>query len=83
LEQTRHILTPTEIQYLPLSARIMTFIIGLRFLTDYLDGDSYYKTHHEHHNLQRAKAQFKLVQSMERQYSEMQAAVDDIMAVVT
>lgn len=80
LLHTSNILTPKEIEYLPLSARIMTFIIGLRFLTDYIDGDNYFKTHHKHHNLQRAKAQFKLVQSMERQFVEMKTVVDNILA---
>ncbi|NLR93920.1 phosphotransferase enzyme family protein [Flammeovirga agarivorans] len=77
LSKTADILTPIEIEYLPLSARIMTFIIGLRFITDYLDGDNYFKTHHEHHNLQRARAQFKLVESMERQFEDMKAVVEN------
>ncbi|UJF18493.1 phosphotransferase [Vibrio sp. SS-MA-C1-2] len=81
LSQTVEILTPIEIEYLPLSAKIMTFIIGLRFLTDYLDGDNYFKVHHEHHNLQRAKAQFKLVQSMERQFDDMKDIVTKAAAV--
>ncbi|MBB3698923.1 phosphotransferase [Flammeovirga yaeyamensis] len=81
LSKTASSLTPIEIEYLPLSARIMTFIIGLRFITDYLDGDNYFKTHHEHHNLQRAKAQFKLVSSMERQFEEMQRVVQEEVTV--
>ncbi|AZQ65585.1 aminoglycoside phosphotransferase family protein [Flammeovirga pectinis] len=77
LQETADILTETEIKYLPLSAKIMTFIIGLRFITDYIDGDNYFKTKHEHHNLQRAKAQFKLVESMEVQFEEMKKIVAD------
>ncbi len=72
------VLTETEIAYLAPSAAIMTFIIGLRFITDYLDGDVYFKTAHEHHNLQRAKAQFKLVESIEKQMSDMQRIISDI-----
>jgi hypothetical protein len=47
----------------------------LRFLTDYLDGDNYFKIHHEHQNLQRARAQFKLVESMEEQYDGMKKII--------
>ncbi len=75
LEETKSFLTPVEIENLAFSGKMMTFIIGLRFITDYLDGDNYFKTHHEHHNLQRAKAQFKLVTSMERQFEEMQKII--------
>lgn len=57
-------LTPIELKYLPLGAKTMIFIIGLRFLTDYLNGDVYYKTKYPEHNLDRAKNQFKLLQSL-------------------
>lgn len=72
LEETKSFLTPMEIDNLAFSGKMMTFIIGLRFITDYIDGDNYFKIHHEHHNLQRAKAQFKLISSMERQFSQME-----------
>lgn len=71
LSETKAILTPLEIENLVLSARTMTFIIGLRFLTDYIDGDVYYKTHYPGHNLIRARVQFKLVQNMEEKQAEM------------
>jgi Ser/Thr protein kinase RdoA (MazF antagonist) len=71
LEETRETLTPTELEYLPLAGKLFPYIIGVRFLTDYIDGDNYFKIKHEHHNLQRARAQFKLLQSMERQFGEM------------
>jgi hypothetical protein len=54
---------------------LITYTMAVRFLTDYLDGDIYYKIHHEHHNLQRAKAQLKLVESMEEQYTSMQSII--------
>jgi len=64
LEQVESVLTPTELKYLPLGAKTMIFIIGLRFLTDYLNGDIYFKTKYPEHNLDRAKNQFKLIESM-------------------
>jgi len=78
LSQTHSFLTHTEIENLAFSGKMMTFIMGLRFLTDYLDGDHYYKIHSKEHNLQRAKAQFKLVSSMERQYDSMQKIIERI-----
>ncbi|TXE10470.1 aminoglycoside phosphotransferase family protein [Gelidibacter salicanalis] len=57
-------LSPIELKYLPLGAKTMIFIIGLRFLTDYLNGDVYFKTKYPEHNLDRAKNQFKLLQSL-------------------
>ena len=61
LEETKAVLTHSEIGLLPHSAKFMTFIMGLRFLTDYLEGDVYYKIKHPEHNVQRARAQFRLV----------------------
>ena len=71
LAETQSFLTNAEIENLPFSAQYMTFIMGLRMLTDYLAGDVYYKIHHAEHNLQRARAQFQLVRRMEDQYEEM------------
>ena len=67
LSQTDAILNATEKQYLPHSALLMTFIIGLRFLTDYLEGDTYYRTAYEQHNLVRARNQFHLLNQMEKE----------------
>lgn len=78
LGETKSFLEHEEINNLAFSGKMMTFIIGLRFLTDYIDGDNYFKIHHHDHNLQRAKAQFKLVSSMEKQYSEMQDIINQI-----
>jgi len=66
-----------EIENLAFSARLLTLECGMRFLTDYLDGDQYYKIHRENHNLDRCRTQFRLVVEMEEKYSEMQAAVSD------
>jgi Ser/Thr protein kinase RdoA (MazF antagonist) len=75
LQETRSTLTPLELEYLPLAGKLFPYIIGVRFLTDYIDGDNYFKIKHEHHNLQRARAQFKLLQSMERQFAAMKTIV--------
>ncbi len=75
LSETRDTLNPVEKEYLAFAPRLITYTIGLRFLTDYIDGDNYFKIHHPEHNLQRARAQFKLVSSMEAQYHEMQEII--------
>ncbi|MCD4681995.1 MAG: aminoglycoside phosphotransferase family protein, partial [Bacteroidales bacterium] len=75
LSETKEILNETEISTLAFSAKLMTFIIGLRFLTDYLEGDIYYKTKYPEHNITRARVQFKLVESMEEQFAEMENVV--------
>jgi len=75
LSETRDTLNNTEKEYLAFAPRLITYTIAVRFLTDYLDGDNYFKIHHEHHNLQRARAQFRLVESMEEQYGEMQRII--------
>ncbi|MEY3451036.1 MAG: hypothetical protein RL711_861 [Bacteroidota bacterium] len=56
-------LSPIELKYLPLGAKTMIFIMALRFLTDYFNGDVYYKTKYPEHNFDRAKNQFKLIKS--------------------
>jgi len=68
-------LNDVEKEYLAFAPRLLTYTIAIRFLTDYLDGDYYFKIHHEHHNLQRARAQLKLVESMEEQYETMQKII--------
>ncbi|MEH6657977.1 aminoglycoside phosphotransferase family protein [Leeuwenhoekiella marinoflava] len=68
LEELRDSLSDLEIQYLARGAKTIIFIMGLRFLTDYLAGDVYYKTSYDAHNLDRAKNQFKLIESFEEQY---------------
>lgn len=64
LEKVESALSPTELKYLPLGAKTMIFIMALRFLTDFLNEDIYYKTKYPEHNLDRAKNQFKLIESM-------------------
>lgn len=67
-----------EVNYLPISIQIMTFIMGLRFLTDYLNNDVYYKTKHPEHNLDRASNQFTLIQKIRQQQHEINSFVKSI-----
>lgn len=64
-------LTPTEISLLPMGAKLMTYECGIRFLADFLVGDTYFKTHRKNQNLDRARTQFKLVADMENKWKEM------------
>lgn len=70
-------LTPLERELLPMGAKLMTLECGVRFLTDYLDGDHYFAVHREGHNLDRARTQFKLVADMEAKWTEMQNIVKE------
>ncbi len=68
-------LTEGELEMLPIGAIMMTFECGMRFLADYLNGDTYFRVHREGHNLDRARNQFKLVSDMEAHLDEMRAIV--------
>ena len=72
LEMAKDVLTPAEVESLPWGARLMTLECGMRFLTDYLQGDVYFKTAYPEHNLVRARTQFQLVKEMEEQFEAMQ-----------
>lgn len=76
LEQCGDMLTENEIKMLPFSAKLMTYECGIRFLTDYLSGDTYFRTHYETQNLDRCRTQFKLVADMEQKMEEMQNIVN-------
>lgn len=71
-------LTQKEIECLPLGAKTMTFECGMRFLTDFIDGDHYFAIHRENHNLDRARAQFKLVSDMEEHWEEMHKIISNL-----
>lgn len=73
-------LTVHERSLIAESGRTLTQIMAVRFLTDYLNGDVYYKTSHPHHNLDRTRTQIKLIQSMDRQWEQIQKAVADASA---
>lgn len=69
-------LTPKEIELLPMGAKVMTFECGMRFLTDYLQGDTYFKIHRPGQNLDRCRTQFKLVRDMEQKWQTMREIVE-------
>lgn len=71
METAKAFLTPTEIRLLPYGGRLLTYMQTVRFLTDYINGDTYYKIKSPEHNLIRTKAQFKLLQSLEEHAAEM------------
>lgn len=71
LSQRKDSLSETEKEYLAFSARYITYEQVLRFLMDYIDGDTYYKIAYPEHNLVRTRAQYRLLQSMESQYGDM------------
>ena len=75
LEGAQGGLTKAELEYLPWGAKLMTLECGIRFLTDYLDGDNYFRIHYPEQNLDRCRTQFKLVSDMEQQFEAMAAVV--------
>ena len=78
LSEQRATMTESEKEWLAFSALYITFEQVLRFLMDYIDGDRYYKTISSDHNLVRTRAQYKLLQSMERQYDTMRAIIKSL-----
>ena len=78
LSETRDTLNEIEKEYLAFAPLLMTFEQAMRFLTDHIDGDKYYRIHHHHHNLQRTRAQIRLLQSMEEQYGEMKEIIEKL-----
>lgn len=80
LEECCSMLTPNELKVLAFSARLMTLECGMRFLSDYIDGDRYFKIHRPKHNLDRCRTQFKLVSDMENKSEEMEKIVKQVVA---
>jgi hypothetical protein len=78
LSSAAEFLTPAEKSFLPFAGKLITFEIGLRFLTDFLAGDTYFKVHRDGHNLDRCRTQFKLVESIEQQEGKMNQLVEKI-----
>jgi hypothetical protein len=76
LSEAAEFLTPAEKQWLPFSGKLITFEIGLRFLTDFLAGDVYFKVHRDGHNLDRCRTQFTLVESIAQQEPQMNKLLD-------
>ncbi len=71
-------LTKPEKALIPFSGKLITFEIGLRFLTDFLSGDTYFRIHRPDHNLDRSRTQFKLLDSIERQEEAMLRCVESL-----
>lgn len=78
LEETHFFLIKEEIHSLAFGCKLLTYLMGLRFLTDYINGDKYYKIHFPGHNLQRARAQCRLLYQMETHYVEMQRIIHNL-----
>lgn len=78
LSEAGHALNEEEIANLAFSAKLMTLECGVRFLTDYLNGDTYFKTEYPEHNLVRCRTQFKLVEDIEKHMDEMNKCVNEI-----
>ncbi len=77
LQQVKSIMNTKEEKYLYLAPKLMTYIIAIRFLTDYLNGDVYYKTAYDEHNLVRCEVQKKLIESMETKQDKMKQIIED------
>ncbi|MGI6239236.1 MAG: phosphotransferase enzyme family protein [Christensenellales bacterium] len=79
LSEVNGFLTEEELRNLPLGVLVITCELAMRFLTDYIDGDLYFKVRSPEHNLIRARAQIRLFQDMEEKCGEMQRIVDELM----
>lgn len=78
LQEAKSFLSPIEIELLPFGAKLITYMQVTRFLADYLNGDTYYKINSLSHNLERSRAQFKLLTSIEENYSDMQSFINNL-----
>ena len=76
LGETAKCLTQKEIELLPISALMMTYECGIRFLADYLNGDTYFKTHRKGQNLDRARTHIKLVKDIESKLGDMKKIIE-------
>jgi len=77
-ERAGQFLTKSEKSLLAFAGKLITFETGVRFLTDYLSGDTYFRVHRPEHNLDRCRTQFKLLESIESQAEAMQRFVDGL-----
>ncbi len=75
LEGLEGLLSPAELDRLAIAGTVITFELGLRFLTDHLQGDVYFRAERPGHNLARCRNQFRLVQELERRQPELKAIV--------
>lgn len=77
LKETAPMLTKVEKANLAFSAKMMTYIIALRFFTDYLSGDTYFKCNYENHNIDRTRNQMQLLKHMEKDFRRMEAVIEE------
>ncbi len=82
LAHAHDFLTDRELKLLPFSAKLITMELGMRFLSDHLNGDVYFRIHRQGHNLDRARAQFRLAHEMERKMDAMQEIVEQEYTVI-
>ena len=80
LAGVRDMLEPREIERLAVSPQVITYELSLRFLTDFLQGDTYFKVKRAGHNFERARAQFQLLRSMQEHSSVMENTVSASLA---
>jgi len=78
MDAAHEFLNEAETEHLAFSGKLITLETGMRFLTDFLEGDVYFKTHREGHNLDRCRTQFKLVAEIERQQDLMERFVGKV-----
>ena len=78
ISETNGFLTERELSLLPLGVKVIICEMAMRFLTDYIDGDVYFKTRYPDHNLVRARAQMALLEDVERRYDDMCACIAEI-----
>jgi hypothetical protein len=82
LHHINAIVTDTEKDFFYLAPMLLTYLMGIRFLTDYLNGDVYYKVNYTEHNLDRSKAQKALIESMERKEETMKKIIKDCFSII-
>ncbi|MGV3508557.1 MAG: desulfatase, partial [Sphingobacteriaceae bacterium] len=78
LAETINFFTETELESLIYGALLLPYMQGVRFLTDHIDGDNYFRIHFPNHNLQRARAQFQLLRKLEENRPQLEAIISEI-----
>ncbi len=78
MAETNGFLTEAELRRLPLGIKVLTGELAMRFLTDYLDGDLYFKIDYPEHNLVRTRAQIALLKDIEKKEQQLQELVDGL-----
>ena len=78
IESARSFLTPVEIEMLPYAATLFPYMQAVRFLADYINGDTYYQINYAEHNYVRALAQYKLYKDTKKNVPEMKAYIETL-----